>query len=359
MESTRSTEQPTSAGRFAPLPSAAGAGPAAADEEVLALWRAEGTFEAVQRARAGAPPFVFWEGPPTANGRPGIHHVLARTLKDTVCRFQAMSGKRVERKAGWDTHGLPVELEVEKALGISGKPEIERHGVAAFNQRCRESVWKYREDWEKLSERIGYWLDYEHPYVTYEGEYVDSVWYLLASFHRAGLVYRGKRVLPYCGRCGTGLSSHELGQPGVYREVMDPSVTLRFRLRAPVGGHGSGGVAAGEPEAFLAWTTTPWTLPSNFALAVHPEREYVRFRVPLPVSKGEPAGSRGHEVVWVVSERAGAVLGEEREELGRARGAQLVGARYLPLFGDLPPWRTPGPGSRTPGRSTRSCRASS
>jgi isoleucyl-tRNA synthetase len=319
--------------RFAPLPEGATSEPDRADQEVLATWRSENTFDEVLRARADAPPFVFWEGPPTANGRPGIHHVLSRTLKDAVCRFQTMAGKRVERKAGWDTHGLPVELEVEKALGISGKPEIERFGVAAFNQKCRESVFKYREEWERLSERIGYWLDYADPYVTYEPSYVDSVWYLLASFHRAGLVYRGKRVLPYCGRCGTGLSSHELGQPGVYRDVQDPSVIVRFRLCAPSGA---------EPESFLAWTTTPWTLPSNFALAVHPDRDYVRCRVPLPVGKGEASGARGHEIVWVAAERAEPVLGKECQELGRKRGAELAGLRYVPLFDTLPPFADPG-----------------
>ena len=323
-------------GVFAPLPEGCSTDPDAAEREVLELWRAEGTFEAVQRARAGAEAFVFWEGPPTANGRPGIHHVLARTLKDTVCRFQTMLGRRVERKAGWDTHGLPVELEVEKQLGISGKPEIERYGVAEFNARCRESVWTYRAEWEQISERIGYWLDYGDPYVTYEGPYVESVWYLLARLFREGLVYRGKRVLPYCGRCGTGLSSHELGQPGVYRDVLDPSVTLRFRRVAAEGD---------EPESFLAWTTTPWTLPSNFALAVHPEREYVRARVPLPVPKGPKGveqGSRGYECVWVVAERAQAVLGGEREELERRPGAELVGEHYLPLFDSLPPFADPG-----------------
>ena len=319
--------------RFAPLPGGTTSDPDAAEREVLELWRAEDTFGEVQRERAGAAPFVFWEGPPTANGRPGIHHVLARTLKDTVCRFQTMLGRRVERKAGWDTHGLPVELEVEKQLGISGKPEIEEYGVAEFNATCRESVWRYRGEWEQLSLRIGYWLDYEHPYVTYEGPYVESVWYLLARFHREGLVYRGKRVLPYCGRCGTGLSSHELGQPGVYRDVLDPSVTLRFRRVAAEGD---------EPESFLAWTTTPWTLPANFALAVHPGREYVRARVPLPVPKGDAQGARGHEIVWVVAERAEAVLGRECEELERRPGAELVGERYLPLFDDLPPFADPG-----------------
>lgn len=305
--------------RFAPLPEDVSVAPARAESAVLEEWRRDAVFAGVQAARAGAEPFVFWEGPPTANGRPGIHHVLARTVKDVVCRWQTMLGRRVVRKAGWDTHGLPVELEVEKRLGINGKPEIERYGIAAFNEECRKSVWTYRKEWEELSERIGYWLDYEHPYVTYEAEYVESVWNLLKRFHDAGLVYRGKKVLPYCGRCGTGLSSHELGQPGVYRDVLDPSVIVRFRLREPAGK---------EPESFLAWTTTPWTLPSNFALAVHPEREYVRARVPL---------GDAHEIVWVVEQRAAAVLPKGFEVLERRQGGDLVGIRYEPLFEALVP----------------------
>jgi len=308
---------------FDPLPDEISTRPAAAEESVLAAWREQGTFEAVQKSRAGAPAFVFWEGPPTANGKPGIHHVFARTIKDAVCRHRTMAGRRVVRKAGWDTHGLPVELEVEKKLGISGKPQIETYGVAAFNAKCRESVWTYKQDWERLSERIGYWLDYDAPYVTYEANYVESVWYLLAKFHEKGFAYRGKRVLPYCGRCGTGLSSHELGQPGVYRDVMDPSIFARFVV----------GDEGGEHTSFLAWTTTPWTLPSNVALAVHPEREYVLARVALPVAKGAEKGSAGHERVWIVRERAQAVLGEH-EVLETRKGSGLVGMRYERLFSD-------------------------
>jgi len=304
--------------RFQPLPADVETRPGDAEKEVLRRWLAEGTFERVQRSREGAPSFVFWEGPPTANGRPGIHHVLARTIKDSVCRYQTMRGRRVERKAGWDTHGLPVELEVEKKLGISGKPQIEEYGVARFNAQCRASVWTYKKEWEELSERTGYWLDYSQPYVTYENEYIESVWHLLKLFHGRGFVYRGKRILPYCGRCGTGLSSHELGQPGVYQDVMDPSVTVRFRWTAPGGA---------EPESFLAWTTTPWTLPSNFALAVHPEREYVRARV----LAGSPADGSG-EIVWVAAERAQAVLPKGAEVLERRKGSALVGTRYEPLF---------------------------
>ncbi len=322
---------------YRPLPEGFEDRPGSAEEQVLRLWKEEGTFAAVRKARERAPCFVFWEGPPTANGKPGIHHVLARTIKDTVCRYQTMRGKRVDRKAGWDTHGLPVELEVEKKLGISGKPQIEAlpkdpetglSGVARFNDACRKSVWKYQHEWEQISERTGYWLDYSHPYVTYENGYIESVWSLLSRFHAAGLVYRGKRVLPYCGRCGTGLSSHELAQPGVYRDVDDPSVVLRFRWRSPT--------PSGGPESFLAWTTTPWTLPSNFALAVNAKREYVQARVLKKKSSGGEVG----EIVWVVRERLGAVLGEpvvDFEELGTRKGSELVGVEYAPLFDAIVP----------------------
>ena len=318
--------------RFEPLPAELATAPDGPEREVLDRWRREGVFAAVQAARRDAPAFVFWEGPPTANGRPGIHHLVARTVKDVVCRFRTMRGRRVVRKAGWDTQGLPVELEVEKALGISGKQQIEDYGVAAFNAKCRESVWTYKEEWEQLSERIGFWLDYDDPYVTYESDYIDSVWAVLAAFHGAGHVYRGKRVLPYCGRCGTSLSAHEMGQPGVYQDIVDPSVTLRFRRSGP------GSQDGVEPESFLAWTTTPWTLPSNFALCVHPTQEYLLARVALPVPKGEPVGSRGHERVWLAAERAHGVLGEGFEALERVPGSALAGLAYEPLF-DVEPAR--------------------
>ncbi len=333
------TPQSSSAPLFPPLPENLTASPAEAEVAVLERWREKKTFESIQHLRESSPRFVFWEGPPTANGRPGIHHVFARTIKDVVCRWQTMQGKRVVRKAGWDTHGLPVELEVEKKLGISGKPQIEKYGVAEFNAKCRESVWTYRKEWEELSERIGYWLDYAHPYVTYENEYVESVWWILAQFHKAGFVYRGKKVLPYCGRCGTGLSSHELAQPGVYHDVMDPSVYVRFVV-APD--------KSGEQVSFLAWTTTPWTLPSNIAIALHPEIEYAKVRVPLPVHKGEPTGSRGYERLWLAKNRARAVLGDEFELLETALGNELAGrtatgrAPYQPLFPANVPRVEPG-----------------
>lgn len=291
---------------------------ASLESEVLERWRSERLFAQVQTARADGEPFVFFEGPPTANGRPGIHHVFARTVKDLVCRHRAMHGRWVPRKAGWDTHGLPVEIEVEKALGISGKQDIERIGIAEFNRRCRESVFTYREEWERLSERIGYWLDYEHAYATYTHDYVESVWWALARLAERDLLYRGHKILPYCARCGTALSSHEVAQG--YEDVEDPSVIVALDLAdAP----------AGERRRILVWTTTPWTLVSNAALAVHPDLEYVELR------KRRDDAAAAAPRAWTVllaADRAAAVLGEgweERwEEVARLRGSALAGTRY-------------------------------
>ncbi len=285
------------------------------EREVLARWEAEDLFARTLAAAEGRPSFVFFEGPPTANGRPGIHHVFSRTIKDLFCRHRAMKGFRVERKAGWDTHGLPVEIEVEKKLGISGKQQIEALGVAEFNRLSRESVFTYRADWEKLSTRIGYWLDYAHPYVTYHNEYVESVWWALQTLHGKGYLYRGHKILPYCPRCGTALSSHEVAQG--YEDVDDPSVYVALDLvdgtPAPAGGG----------RRILVWTTTPWTLVSNTALAVHPDLAYIE----LVRKEGDDA-----RTVILAESRAKAVLGEDfatRWDLVRLlRGAELVGLRY-------------------------------
>ncbi len=231
----------------------------------LELWKSEDLFRRTLEASKDGTPYVFYEGPPTANGRPGIHHVFARTIKDLVCRFHAMQGRQVTRIAGWDTHGLPVEIEVEKELGINGKKDIEKFGVAEFNARARQSVFTYQSEWEELSDRIGYWLDYEHPYVTCSNEYVESVWWLLRRLHERELLYRGHRVLPYCPRCGTVLSSHELALG--YEEVTTNSVYVTFPL-------------ADDPtRQLLIWTTTPWTLLANVAVAVHPDLEYAEYPV--------------------------------------------------------------------------------
>jgi isoleucyl-tRNA synthetase len=291
----------------------------AADEverELLARWEAEDLFKQTLAAREGAPSFVFFEGPPTANGKPGIHHVFARTIKDLFCRYRAMKGYRVSRKAGWDTHGLPVEIEVEKQLGISGKQQIEALGVAEFNRLCRESVFKYRSDWEQLSARMGYWLDYEHPYVTFSNDYVESVWWSLKTLFDKNLLYRGHKILPYCPRCGTALSSHELSLG--YQDDEDPSVYVALTLR-------DGGAAEDGPgRRILVWTTTPWTLVSNAALAVHPDLEYAELR--------RKEAGKDQRTLILAEPRVRAVLGEDfadRWELVRTmRGNELVGLRY-------------------------------
>jgi isoleucyl-tRNA synthetase len=295
-------------GRFPALP--AEQSPHEAEQALLAQWREEGLFERVQAARAGATPFVFYEGPPTANGRPGIHHVFARTVKDLFCRHRAMQGYLVPRKAGWDTHGLPVEIEVEKQLGISGKQDIERVGVAEFNRLCRESVWKYRGEWEQLSERMGYWLDYTQPYVTYHNDYVESVWWALKTLFDRGLLDRGHKILPYCSRCGTSLSSHEVAQG--YKDVEDPSVYVALDL-VHDGAH---------RRRIVVWTTTPWTLVSNTALAVNPDLTYVELRK-----------RSGAEWTIVLAEaRAAGVLGADWADrwdvVQTMPGSALAGMRY-------------------------------
>ncbi len=280
------------------------------EQQQLERWKAEGLFRQTLEAGRGGTPYVFYEGPPTANGRPGIHHVFARTIKDLICRYRAMQGHEVTRIAGWDTHGLPVEIEVEKELELSGKKDIETFGVEAFNARARKSVFKYQSDWESLSDRIGYWLDYDHPYITCSNEYIETVWWLLRRLHERDLLYRGHRVLPYCPRCGTVLSSHELAQG--YDEVTTNSVYVTFPL-------------VDDPaRQLLIWTTTPWTLLSNVAVAVHPELEYGEYAV-------------GDRRIILATSRAAALPSSSAKgaptfaEIGAARtfaGRELAGLRY-------------------------------
>jgi len=280
------------------------------EERVLARWREEGVFERSLQQREGAPVWSFYEGPPTANGRPGSHHVLARVFKDVYPRYKTMCGFRVPRKAGWDCHGLPVELEVEKQLGISSKQEIEEFGIAEFNQRCRTSVFEYVEDWNKLTERIGFWIDLDDPYVTLEDDYIESVWWSLKQLWDKGRLYEGHKVVPYCPRCGTALSSHEVALG--YEDVKDPSIYVRFPLL------GDDGSESGE--SLLVWTTTPWTLPGNVAVAAAPEVTYMRARL-----EGE--------TVIVAEPLVEKVLGEGAEVLDRFPGSDLLGRRYRgPVF---------------------------
>ena len=236
------------------------------EEEVLQYWKEENIFQKTLDKKSPKGNFVFFEGPPTANGKPGIHHVLARAFKDVIPRFKTMQGYFVGRKAGWDTHGLPVELQVEKALGISGKPDIEslketkEESIKFFNAECKKSVWQYKEDWEKLTERIAFWLDLDNAYVTYENYYIESLWSILKKVNDKGLLYKGHKVVPHCPRCGTALSSHEVAQG--YKEVEENSVYLKFKLK-------------NEPNTYiLSWTTTPWTLPGNVGLAISENIEY-------------------------------------------------------------------------------------
>ena len=241
--------------------------PAFADE-VLDFWKKENIFQKSISSRPENKPFVFFEGPPSANGMPGIHHVMARTIKDIFCRYKTLQGYRVERKAGWDTHGLPVELGVEKELGITKEDIGKKISVEEYNAACRKAVMKYTDVWNDLTEKMGYWVDMENPYVTYENKYIESVWWLLQQIFNKNLLYKGYTIQPYSPAAGTGLSSHELNQPGCYRDVKDTTVTAQFKLKDAS--------KLGVDEAyFLAWTTTPWTLPSNTALAVGPKIDYV------------------------------------------------------------------------------------
>ncbi len=274
------------------------------EQEIQAFWNARNVFGKSVAAREGGPAFTFYEGPPTANGRPGIHHVMSRTLKDLVCRYKTMLGFQVHRKAGWDTHGLPVEIEVEKSLGLKHKDDILDYGVAQFNEECRKSVWKYKADWEEMTRMMGYWVDLDHPYVTFENSYIESVWWALRQYFDKGLISKGYKIQPYCPRCETPLSSHEVSLG--YREVKDPSIYVKMKVKGS------------SDTYFLVWTTTPWTLISNVALAVHPEIHYV-----TAVQKGEKL---------ILAEARLGVLGEGYEVVERVKGEELIGREYERLF---------------------------
>ncbi len=274
------------------------------EEEVIRFWKENKIFEKTNEDTAGKPVFTFYDGPPTANGKPHIGHILTRVMKDIIPRFKYMKGYSVLRKAGWDTHGLPVELEVEKSLGIDGKQDIEKYGIEPFIKKCKESVWKYKHEWERMSDRVGYWVDMEHPYVTYEDNYIESVWWSLKKMYDEGLIYKGHKIVPYCPRCGTALSSHEVAQG--YKDVKEKSVFVLFR-------------AKGEADTFyLAWTTTPWTLPSNVALCMNPEENYAKIR------------SGGKQ--YILAENLVSSLFEEYEIVEVKKGKEYEYCEYEPLF---------------------------
>lgn len=274
------------------------------EKEIIKFWKDNGVFEESIEKNDGGKEFSFYDGPPTANGKPHIGHILTRVMKDLVPRFKTMKGYRVLRKAGWDTHGLPVELEVEKSLGLDGKQQIENYGIEPFIQKCKQSVWKYKSEWEKMSDRVGYWVDMDNPYVTYDDKYIESEWWALKQMHEKGLLYKGHKIVPYCPRCGTALSSHEVAQG--YKSVKENSAVARFKVK-------------GEENLYiLAWTTTPWTLPSNVALCMNPEEEYVKIE------------SEGEKYIL-----AKALLGkffEDYKVLESKKGVSFEGLEYEPLF---------------------------
>lgn len=293
------------------------------EEKVLSLWRNRDVFRRSVDSRRGGPRFVLYEGPPTANGSPGIHHVLARVFKDIIPRYKVMKGYYAPRIAGWDTHGLPVELEVEKQLGFSSKADIDEYGIARFNTRCRESVFGYLEEWQAMTERIGFWIDLEHPYITMENDYIETVWWAIKQMWDRGLVYQGYKVTPHCPRCGTSLSSHEVAL-GYEDDTEDPSVYIKFKLAtSPVSESAEQKrfyeLSREKPAYFLAWTTTPWTLPGNTALAVASDAEYALVEV----------GDEYIILADVLRERVG--VGDGRV-IAVLKGSGLVGARYEPLF---------------------------
>ena len=275
-----------------------------AEAEVYKYWNEVNILEKTLEKGKNDPSFVFYEGPPTANGNPGIHHVIARTLKDSVCRYKTMNGYQVKRKAGWDTHGLPVEIQVEKELGLSDKQQIEAYGIDKFNEKCRDSVFSFEKQWREMTERMAYEIDLDNPYITLDNNYIESVWWILDKFNKEGYIYEGHKILPYCPRCGTGLASHEVAQG--YKEVKNNTVIAKFKR-------------VDADEYFLAWTTTPWTLPSNVALTVGPEVDYVKVK-------------QNDEVYYVAKALANKVLGEDYEVLAEMKGKDLEHVEYEQLM---------------------------
>lgn len=313
------------------------------NKEVLKQWDDADIFHKSMTEREGCPSFIFFEGPPSANGHPGIHHVLARSIKDTFCRFKTMKGYEVKRKAGWDTHGLPVELGVEKELGITKEDIGKSISIEEYNRKCRKNVMMYTQEWTDLSHKMGYWVDMEHPYITYDNKYIETLWWLLKQLYNKGYLYKGYTIQPYSPAAGTGLSSHELNQPGCYRDVKDTTVTAQFRMLDP-----KPEMAEWGTPYFLAWTTTPWTLPSNTALCVGPKIEYVAIRT-YNMYTGSPI------TVVMAKARIGAYFNPQGENMdlatykqgdriipyqivGNYSGAELVGMRYEQLM----PWVNPG-----------------
>ena len=321
------------------------------NREVLELWDREQTFDKSMEQRRESKPFIFYEGPPSANGMPGIHHVMARTIKDTFCRFKTMEGYYVERKAGWDTHGLPVELSVEKALGISKEDIGKKISVREYNRRCREDVMRYTGEWEKLTRMMGYWINMDDPYITYDNRYIETLWHLLKRLYEKDLLYKGYSIQPYSPAAGTGLSTHELNQPGAYRDVKDTTCVAQFRIVRDERSEPLFEKTDTEEVFFLAWTTTPWTLPSNTALAVGPAIRYAEVRTFNPYS-GKPVTvvlAKDRLPAYFPEKNADADLSAYRpgdkqipwRVVAEFTGSELAGIRYEQLL----PWVDPGEGA--------------
>ena len=293
-------------------------------EDVRRYWEENETFEKGQKLSEGHPSFVFYDGPPSANGKPGIHHVMARTIKDVFCRYKAQKGYFVDRKAGWDTHGLPVELGVEKNLGITKEDIGKKISVDDYNRACREEVMKYKELWDELTRQMGYWVDLENPYITFNNEYIETLWFLLKKLYDKGLLYKGYTIQPYSPAAGTGLSSHELNMPGCYRDVKDTTCVAMFKL------------CDRDDTYAIAWTTTPWTLPSNTALCVGPSIDYVTIETTHPY-KGTPCR------IIMAKALVGSMFPTKKDEepayriVDECKGTALEGLRYEQLI----PWVKP------------------
>ena len=311
------------------------------EERVLAFWKERRVFEKSVESRPAEKLFSFYEGPPTANGRPGVHHVLSRVFKDVIPRYKTMRGYRVPRKAGWDTHGLPVELEIERELGLRSKADIEQFGIEEFNRRCRESVERYVAEWNALTERIGFWVDLDDAYWTFTPGYIESCWWILKQLWERGLVYQDYRSTPHCPRCGTSLSDHEVAL-GYQEDTVDPSVAILFRLQENP--NNVLRLSEGVPTYLMAWTTTPWTLPGNTALAVLEEADYSLVEVPSrltdavggsppPPAEGQGEGAQASRIRVILAEpRREAMVQEPHNVVARLKGRDLVGLQYEPLY---------------------------
>ena len=271
------------------------------EDQISKYWQENDIFEKTIENRANCKNFVFYDGPATANGMPGIHHMLAKLLKDVFCKYETMKGFHVLRKVGWDTHGLPVEVQVEKELGFSGKGDIEKYGIKEFNQKCREAVWKNEDAFKNFTNKMGQFIDLKHPYITYDNNYIETEWWILKKYFDAGLIYEGLKILPYCPRCGTGLASHEVAQG--YKEISVNTVTVPFKLKGE------------ENTYFLVWTTTPWTLIANVAVCVNPNEKYVKCL------------SKGYNFI-LAEKLANKVLGNDYEVVAEYLGKDLEGIEY-------------------------------